>query len=120
MRKFEIKIDKKFEVEANSREDALKNLIHDFSLEELDKKYFSVLEISEDKEISEDDRAYGYYIWHDGHLAGNNGEIAFNTEDEARKDAKEYVRKGLMEEYNEKSENNFRIEIISYSKNCPL
>ena len=118
MKKFEIKIDKKFEVVANSREDALKNLIHDFSLEKLDKKYFSVFEISEDKEISKDNRVYGYYIWYcDGHLAGENGELDFDTEDEARKDAEEYVRKGLMEEYDEKDENKFKIEIISYSKN---
>ena len=118
MKKFEIKIDKKFEVVANSREDALKKLIHDFSLEKLDKKYFSVFEISEYKEISKDKQVYGYYIWYcDGHLAGENGELDFDTEDEARKDAEDYIKTGLLEEYNERDRNKFRIEIVSYNKN---
>ena len=118
MKKFEIKIDKKFEVEANSREDALENFIHDFSLEKLDKKYFSVLEISEDKKISKDKRVYGYYIWYcDGHLVGENGELDFNTEDEARKDAEDYIKNGLLEEYNDRNRNKFKIEIVPYNKN---
>ena len=118
MKKFEIKIGKKFEVVASSREGALENFIHGFSLEKLDKKCFSVFEISEYKENSKDKQVYGYYIWYcDGHLAGENGELDFDTEDEARKDAEEYVRKGLMEEYDEKDENKFKIDIISYSKN---
>ena len=118
MKKFEIKINQKFEVEANFKEDALKKIIHDFSLYKLDKKWFSVYETPEEKEISKDNRVYGYYIWYcDGHLAGENGELDFDTEGKARKDAKEYVKKGLMEEYDEKNENKFKIEIISYSKN---
>ena len=118
MKKFEIKIDKKFEVVANSREDALKNLIHDFSLEKLDKKYFSVFEIAEYEEISKDKQVYRYYIWYcDGHLAGENGELDFDTEDEARKDAEDYIKTGLLEEYNERDRNKFRIEIVSYNKN---
>lgn len=74
MKKFEIKICKKFEVVANSRENALEKLTHDFSLEKLDKN-------------------------------------------EARKDAEEYIKTGLLEEYNERDRNKFRIEIVSYNKN---
>ena len=117
MKKFEIKIGQKFEVEANSKEDALKKLIHDFSLYKLDEKWFSIYETPEEKEISEDERAYGYYIWHDSHLAGDNGELDFTAEDEARKDAEDYIENGLLEEYNERNRNKFRIEIVSYNKN---
>lgn len=60
-------------------------------------------------------KVYGYYIWYQDHLAGDNGEIDFNTKEEAEEDAKEYIKKGLMEEYYENDENCFQIEIISYN-----
>lgn len=60
-------------------------------------------------------KVYGYYIWYQDHLAGDNGEIDFTTKEEAEEDAKEYIKKGLMEEYCENDENCFQIEIISYN-----
>lgn len=117
MKKFEIKICKKFEVVANSRENALEKLTHDFSLYKLDKKWFSVFEISEEMETLENEQVYGYYVWYYGHLVGENGDLDFNTEDEARKDAEDYIKTGLLEEYNERDRNKFRIEIVSYNKN---
>lgn len=60
-------------------------------------------------------KVYGYYIWHQDHLTGDNGEIDFTTKEEAEEDAKEYIKKGLMEEYYENDENCFQIEIISYN-----
>lgn len=52
-------------------------------------------------------KVYGYYIWYQDHLAGDNGEIDFTTKEETEEDAKEYIKKGLIEEYYENDENYF-------------
>ena len=52
---------------------------------------------------------YLYDIILDGHLVGYQGDESFDTKDEAREDAEDYIRMELMEEYNRPFDD-FKIE----------
>ena len=52
---------------------------------------------------------YLYDITLDGHLVGDQGDELFDTKDEAREDAEDYIRIALMKEYNRPFDD-FKIE----------
>lgn len=52
---------------------------------------------------------YLYDITLDGRLVGDQGDESFDTKDEAREDAEDYIRTELMKEYNRPFDD-FKIE----------